>query len=39
VQAIAPALFSSTPPINDEVLEQGFRTDDKTVEWIRAQFP
>jgi quercetin dioxygenase-like cupin family protein len=39
VQAIAPALFSSTPPINDEVLEQGFRIDDKTVEWIRAQFP
>jgi quercetin dioxygenase-like cupin family protein len=36
VQQVAPALFQ--PDIKDEVLEKGFRIDQKTVDMIQKQF-
>lgn len=35
---IAPSLFNSTPPIDDSVLRNGFRTDQATVDQIRSNF-
>jgi len=38
VLQIAPALFTPTPDIKVEVLEQGFRIDEQTVDMIQAKF-
>ena len=38
VQQVAPALFHSVPPVNDKVLEQGFRIGADTVRFIEKRF-
>ncbi|WOL16236.1 germin-like protein 2-1 [Canna indica] len=38
VITIANAVFGSKPPISDDVLAKAFQVDQKTVDWLQAQF-